>query len=69
MKFDAAGNDIEGDLDAIIFNPTASIILKLLRFRVVKLALLSCVFGLFMFHGNDGSQVVYCNKVVLIMLN
>jgi hypothetical protein len=30
------GNVIQGDLDAIIFNPIASIILKLLRFRVVR---------------------------------
>jgi hypothetical protein len=30
------GNAIQGDLDAIIFNPTVSIILKLLRFKVVK---------------------------------
>jgi hypothetical protein len=26
----------KGDLDAIIFNPIASIILKLLRFKVVR---------------------------------
>jgi hypothetical protein len=30
------GNAIEGDLDAVIFNPVASIILKLLRFKVVR---------------------------------
>jgi hypothetical protein len=29
------GNAIQGDLDAIIFNPIASIILKLLNFKVV----------------------------------
>jgi hypothetical protein len=34
------------DLDAIIFNPIASIILKSLRFRVVRLALVICGFGL-----------------------
>jgi hypothetical protein len=28
------GNAIQGDLDAIIFNPIASIILKLLKFKV-----------------------------------
>jgi hypothetical protein len=30
------GNDIQGDFDAIIFNPLASIILKLSRFRFVR---------------------------------
>jgi hypothetical protein len=30
------GNVIEGDLDAIIFNPISSTILKQLRFRVVS---------------------------------
>jgi hypothetical protein len=30
------GNGIQGDVDAIILNPTASIILKLLRFKVVR---------------------------------
>jgi hypothetical protein len=30
------GNVIQGDLDAIIFNPIASIILKLLRFKFVR---------------------------------
>jgi hypothetical protein len=30
------GNAIQGDLDAIIFNPIASIMLKLLRFKVVR---------------------------------
>jgi hypothetical protein len=30
------GNAIQGDLDAIIFNPRASIILKLLRFKIVR---------------------------------
>jgi hypothetical protein len=30
------GNAIQGDLDAVIFNPIASIILKLLRFKVVR---------------------------------
>jgi hypothetical protein len=30
------GNDIQGDLDAIIFNPLAPIILKLLRGKVVR---------------------------------
>jgi hypothetical protein len=30
------GNDIQGDLDAIIFNPIASVILKLLRFKVLR---------------------------------
>jgi hypothetical protein len=29
-------NAIQGDLDAIIFNPIASIILKLLRFKFVR---------------------------------
>jgi hypothetical protein len=29
------GNAVQGDLDAIIFNPIASIILKLLRFKFV----------------------------------
>jgi hypothetical protein len=43
-----------------IFNPIASIILQLLRFKVVRRALLSSVFGLFMFNGNHGNQVVYC---------
>jgi hypothetical protein len=56
------GNAIQGDLDAIIFNPIASIILKLLSFKVVRQALLNCAFGLFMFHGNHGNQVVYCSK-------
>jgi hypothetical protein len=30
------GNAIQGDLDAIIFNPTSSTILKWLRFKVVS---------------------------------
>jgi hypothetical protein len=30
------GNAIQGDLDVIILNPIASIILKLLRFKVVR---------------------------------
>jgi hypothetical protein len=30
------GNAIRGDLDAIILNPIASIVLKLLRFKVVR---------------------------------
>jgi hypothetical protein len=29
-------NAIQGDVDAIIFNPIASIILTLLRFKVVR---------------------------------
>jgi hypothetical protein len=55
-------NVIQGDLAAIVFNPIALIILKLLRFKVVRLVLLNCGFGLFMFHGNHGNQVVYCSK-------
>jgi hypothetical protein len=39
------GNAIQGDLEAIIFNPIALIILKLLRFKVVRWALLNCRFG------------------------
>jgi hypothetical protein len=39
-------NAIQGDLDAIIFNLIASVILKLLKFKVVRLALLNCGFGL-----------------------
>jgi hypothetical protein len=30
------GNAIQGDIDAIVFNPIASIILKLLRFKAVR---------------------------------
>jgi hypothetical protein len=30
------GNAIQGDLEATVFNPIASIILKLLRFKVVR---------------------------------
>jgi hypothetical protein len=30
------GTDIQGDLDAIIFNPMASIILKILRLKIVR---------------------------------
>jgi hypothetical protein len=56
------GNGIKGDLDAIIFKPIASIILKWLTFKFVRWALLNCGFGLFMFHGNHGNQVVYCGK-------
>jgi hypothetical protein len=41
------GNAIQGDLDAIIFNPIDSVILKLLRFHIVRWALLNCGFGLF----------------------
>jgi hypothetical protein len=29
-------NDTQGDFDAIIFNPIASIILKILRLKVVR---------------------------------
>jgi hypothetical protein len=36
MKFGTGGNAIQGDLDAIIFNFIASIILKLMRFKVVR---------------------------------
>jgi hypothetical protein len=36
MKFWYGGNAIQGDLDAIIFNPIASITLKLLRFKAVR---------------------------------
>jgi hypothetical protein len=56
------GYAIQGGLDAIIFKPIASIILKLLRFRIVRQALLYCGFRLFMFHGKHGNQVVYCSK-------
>jgi hypothetical protein len=42
------GDAIQGDLDAIIFNPIASIILQLLRFKFVRYALLKGGFGLFM---------------------
>jgi hypothetical protein len=51
-------NAIQGNRDAIIFNPIASIILKLLRFKVVRQTLLNCGFGLFMFCGKHGNQVV-----------
>jgi hypothetical protein len=57
------GNAIQGDLDGIIFNPIVSIILKSVRFKVVRHALLNYAFGLFMFHGNHGNQVVYCSKL------
>jgi hypothetical protein len=30
------GNDIQGDLNAIIFNPIASIVFQLLRFKFVR---------------------------------
>jgi hypothetical protein len=30
------GNAIQGDFDAIIYNPIAAIVLKLLRFKVVR---------------------------------
>jgi hypothetical protein len=30
------GNGIQGDLDAIISNPIASIVLKLLNFKVIR---------------------------------
>jgi hypothetical protein len=56
------GNVIQGDLDAIIFNPIASILLKLLNFTAVRGDLLTCAFVLFMFHGNHGNQIVYCSK-------
>jgi hypothetical protein len=51
MKLKYGGNAIQGDLNAIIFNPTASIIVKLLRFKVIRSALPNCGFGFFMFHG------------------
>jgi hypothetical protein len=45
MKFGTeVMNDIQGDLDAIIFNAIPSIIVKLLRFNVVRRALLSSGF-------------------------
>jgi hypothetical protein len=56
------GSAIQGDLDAIFFSATASIILKLLMFKVIRWALLNCGFGLFISHGNHGNQVVYCSK-------
>jgi hypothetical protein len=40
-------NVIQGNLDAIIVNPIASIILKLLNFKVVRCALLNCEFRLY----------------------
>jgi hypothetical protein len=58
MKFGAEVNAIQGDLDAIIFNPIASIILKILRLKFVRLASLNCGFGMLMFHGNHGNQVL-----------
>jgi hypothetical protein len=58
MKF--GKDDIQGNLDTIIFNPIASIILNVLVLNVVRWALLSSGFGLFMFHGNHGNQVVNC---------
>jgi hypothetical protein len=36
------GNAIQGDLDANIFTPIASIILKILRLKFVRWALLNC---------------------------
>jgi hypothetical protein len=53
---------VHWDLDATAFNPIASIVLKLLTFRVVRRALLNYGYALFMFHGNHGNQVVYCSK-------
>jgi hypothetical protein len=55
-------NAIQGDLDAIIFNPIGLIILKLMMLKVIRCALLNCGFGLFMFHGNHSNQVIYCSK-------
>jgi hypothetical protein len=55
-------NAIQGDVFKIIFNPIASIILKLLRLKVVRWALLNCGFRLFMFHDNHGNQAVYCSR-------
>jgi hypothetical protein len=42
-------NAIQGDMNAIILNPIASIILKLIRFKVVRRALLNCAIALFIF--------------------
>jgi hypothetical protein len=53
-------NDIQEDLDAIIINPIASIILNLLLFNFFRWAFLNSGFGLFMFHGNHDNQFVYC---------
>jgi hypothetical protein len=36
MKFGMEVMPFQGDLDAIFFNPIASIILKLLNFKVVR---------------------------------
>jgi hypothetical protein len=55
-------NAIHGEVDAIILNSTASVTLKLFRFKFVGWDLLNCEFGLFMFYGNHGNQVVYCSK-------
>jgi hypothetical protein len=63
-EFWYGSNAIQGDLDAIIYNPIASIILKLLTFEIVRRALLNCGFGLFMFHGNHENKVVYCSTFV-----
>jgi hypothetical protein len=62
-------NAIEWDLDSIIFNPIASIILKLLRFKFVRRALFNCVFVVYMYHHNHSNQVVYCSKFSYIKLN
>jgi hypothetical protein len=56
------GNASQGDLNTIIFNHIPSTILKLLRFIVVRWALLNCAFVFFMFHDNHCNQVVYCSK-------
>jgi hypothetical protein len=47
----------------MIFNAMASVTLKLLRFKVVRWALLNYEFGLFMLYGYHGNQVVYCSKI------
>jgi hypothetical protein len=57
-------NAIQGDFEAIIFNSISSIILKVLRFKVVRGALLNCGFGLFTFHGNHG-KFTAVNSVTL----
>jgi hypothetical protein len=55
------GNAIQGDLDAIIFNPIVSIILKLLRFKFVWRALLNLGLVCLCYMVTMASKFFYCS--------
>jgi hypothetical protein len=69
MKFHEEVMPFKGT-DVLIFNPIASKILKLLRLKFLRRALLNCGFVLFMFHGDhDTNKFTVANLVKLRLLD